>query len=168
MPGPETRRRLSAARAVLKPALVLGVVLAGALLAGSAEPSEQGLRISDPWMRFILPSRPAAGYFTLSNATSEPRTLVGAASPACGMLMLHRTVREGDVDRMAMVKDVEVPAHGRVSFSPGGDHLMCMSPSPQMRPGLSVAVTLRFANGGEMAASFLVRGAGETSAAPNR
>jgi hypothetical protein len=148
--------------------LVLGVVLAGALAAGTAEPSERGFVVGDPWMRFVMPSRPAAGYFTLSNATSAPVTLVGAASPACGALMLHRTVREGNVDTMAMVKDVTVPAHGSVSFAPGGYHLMCMSPSPQMIPGHSVAVTLRFANGGEITANFPVRGPAETSVAPNR
>jgi periplasmic copper chaperone A len=157
-----------AAKAALDLTLFLCVVLAGALAADTAEPSEQGLLIGDPWMRFIMPSRPAAGYFTLSNATSEPRTLVGAASPACGALMLHRTVDEGGVDRMAMVKDVGVPAHGSVSFAPGGYHLMCMSPSPQMIPGRSVAVTLRFADGAEISASFPVRGAADTSIAPPR
>lgn len=156
-------RRSPAARAALTRMLVLGVVLAGALAAGTAQPLEQGLAIGNSWMRFIMPSRPAAGYFTLSNATSAPVTLVGAASPACGALMLHRTVHEGNVDTMAMVKDVIVPAHGGVSFAPGGYHLMCMSPSPQMIPGHSVRITLRFANGVEITASFPVRGPAETN-----
>jgi periplasmic copper chaperone A len=162
MACPRARRSL-AARAALRRMLVLGVVLGGALAAGIAEPSEQGFVVRDPWMRFVMPSRPAAGYFTLSNATSAPLTLVGATSPACGALMLHRTVHEGNVDTMAMVKDVTVPAHGTVSFAPGGYHLMCMSPSPQMISGHSVAVTLRFANGGEITASFPVRGPAETN-----
>ena len=161
-------RRSPAARAALDLTLFLCVVLAGALAADTAEPSEQGLLIGDPWMRFIMPSRPAAGYFTLSNATSEPRALVGAASPACDALTLHQTVHEGGVDKMAMVKDVSIPAHGSVSFVPGGYHLMCMSPLPQMVPGHSVVVTLRFADGGEISASFPVRGAADSSIAPSR
>lgn len=156
-------QRSPAAKAAVDLTVFLCVVLVGAFAAGAAEPSEQGLLIGDPWMRFIMPSRPAAGYFTLHNATSEPRTLVGAASPACGALMLHQTVHEGGVDRMAMVKDVSVPAHGSVSFAPGGYHLMCMSPSLQMIPGHSVAVTLRFADGGEISGSFPVRGVSDTS-----
>jgi len=154
--------------AALDGMLALGVVLAGALAVEPAAPAEQGLLVGDPWMRFVMASRPAAGYFILSNATPEPRTLVGAASPACGMLMLHQTVHQGGVDRMEMVKEVAVPANGSVSFAPGGYHLMCMSPSPDLIPGRSVAVTLRFANGGELTASFPVRGASDTPAPPPR
>lgn len=110
-------------------------------------------------MRFIIPSRPAAGYFTLSNQTAQPRTLVGADSPACGMLMLHRSLTDSGVDRMTMVQDIDVPAHGQVVFAPGGYHLMCMSPTPVMVPGHSVSVTLRFKDGGAITASFPVRGA---------
>ncbi|HZZ59744.1 MAG TPA: copper chaperone PCu(A)C [Roseiarcus sp.] len=161
-------RRSSAANTALDLTLFVCVALAGALAADTAEPSEQGLLIGDPWMRFIMPSRPAAGYFTLTNATPESRTLVGASSPACGALMLHQTVHKGGVDKMAMVKDISVPAHGSVTFAPGSYHLMCMSPSPQMIPGHSVAVTLRFADGGEISASFSVRGAAGTSIAPPR
>jgi hypothetical protein len=74
------------------------MILAGALAPDTAAHAlEQGLLISDPWIRFITPSRPAAGYFTLSNATDQSRMLVGAASPACGMLMLHRTIHDGGV-----------------------------------------------------------------------
>jgi hypothetical protein len=60
---------------------------------------------------------------------------------------------------MAMIKTIDIPAHGSVSFAPGGYHLMCMSPSQQMIPGHSVAVLLHFANGGEITASFPVRSA---------
>ena len=153
-------RRSPKVRAALSRILFLCGILDGALAADAgANATEQGFRISDPWMRFIMPSRPAAGYFTLSNETDEPRKLVGAASPACGTLMLHETVHEGGVDAMAMVKSISVPAHGSVTFAPGGYHLMCISPSAQMIPGHSVAVTLRFVNGGEATASFPVRSA---------
>jgi periplasmic copper chaperone A len=161
-------RRAPSAKAALDLTLFLCAGLAGALAADPAEPSERGLLIGDPWMRFIMPSRPAAGYFTLTNATSAPRTLVGAASPACGALMLHQTVHEGGVDKMAMVNDVSIPAHGSVSFAPGGYHLMCMSPLPQIVPGHSVVVTLRFADGGEISAGFPVRGAADPAIAPLR
>jgi periplasmic copper chaperone A len=139
--------------------LLLLALLGGALaVGGAARAAEPGLSISDAWMRFILPSRPAAGYFTLSNGTAQARALVGAASPACGMLMLHRSLHENGEDRMVMVKSVPVPAHGAVEFAPGGYHLMCMSPKG-MSPGNSVAVTLRFDDGGTLSASFPVRNA---------
>jgi copper(I)-binding protein len=121
--------------------------------------AEPGLSISDAWMRVVLPSRPAAGYFTLSNTSAMDRRLVGAATPACGKLMLHRSVHQGGQDRMEMVSGVPVPAHGAVKFAPGGNHLMCLWPTADVAPGHALTVTLRFADGGTLAAIFAVRGA---------
>jgi periplasmic copper chaperone A len=136
--------------------LSLGV-LAGMLAALSAAAAEPGLVVKDGWIRSIVPSRPAAGYFALSNETDRDRTLVGASSPACGTLMLHQSLHESGQDRMEMVEKVPVPAHGTVNFTPGGYHLMCMSPSKEMASGHSVPVTLRFADHGTITANFAVR-----------
>lgn len=134
--------------------------LIGALAAGpAAEAAEPGLTVSDAWLRLVLPSRPAAGYLTLSNETDRAQALVGAESPACGSLMLHRSVQENGQDRMEMVMTVAVPAHGHISFAPGGYHLMCMMPAKEITPGGSVPVTLRFEDGGSVTATFEVRGA---------
>jgi periplasmic copper chaperone A len=139
--------------------LVLGLV--AGMLAGAvgARAGAGGLALSDPWFRLVMPSLPAAGYFTLSNSGAAAQSLVGASSPGCGMLMLHRSINQGGQERMVMVQSVAVPAHGKVSFAPGGYHLMCMSPSAALRPGQSVPVTLRFAGGGSLTASFPVRNA---------
>lgn len=147
------------ARPMHRALLVLGVVagmLAGAAGAGAGQ---DGLALEHPWFRLVMPSLPAAGYFTLSNSGAAPQSLVGASSPGCGMLMLHRSLDQGGEERMAMVQSVAVPAHGKFSFAPGGYHLMCTSPTAAMRPGQSVPVTLRFADGGSLTASFPVRSA---------
>jgi periplasmic copper chaperone A len=125
----------------------------------AARADEPGLVISQAWMRLIIPSRPAAGYFILSNPAGRARMLVGAASPGCGDLMLHRTVSDNGQERMEMVESVPVPAHGEVKFAPGGYHLMCMSPTAAATPGGSVPVTLRFQDGFSLTANFAVRGA---------
>jgi copper(I)-binding protein len=153
--GARRRRRPVARAGALVPAAIIAAVLA----ATTAQAASDGLSVSDPWMRFILPARPAAGYFTLSNQTDTDRTLVGAASPACGMLMMHRSARQNGRDAMVMVDKVPAPAHGAVKFAPGGYHLMCMSPAPTMAPGQTVKVTLRFADGATLSAQFPVRGA---------
>lgn len=142
------------------PALVALATLAAACIAGAAaRAAEPGVSVSAAWMRLVLPSRPAAGYFTLHNDSDRATALTGADSPACGMLMLHRSVHQNGEDRMVMVKRVPLPPHGAVSFAPGGYHLMCMSPSAAMKAGNSVPVTLRFEDGGAVTASFPVRGA---------
>ncbi len=127
------------------------------LAVAAAQAAAPGLSVSDAWIRMVVPSRPAAGYFTLSNETADDRTLVGATSPACGMLMLHRSLHQGGQDRMEMVKSIPVRAHGTVKFAPGGYHLMCTSPSKEVTPGHSVPVTLSFASGESVTASFAVR-----------
>jgi hypothetical protein len=110
-------------------------------------------------MRMIIASRPAAGYFTLSNKTDKKQILVSAASPACGMLMLHQSLHKNGQEHMVMVKSIPVPAHGKVTFAPGGYHLMCMSPTKDVVKGHSIPVTLRFAGNASLTASFMVRGA---------
>jgi periplasmic copper chaperone A len=124
-----------------------------------AQAADSGLVISDPWVRTIIPSRPAAGYFTLVNKTTKTAELVGASSPACGTLMLHHSVNQNGVEKMLMVKSIAVPAGGQVKFAPGGYHLMCMMPSKDVTPGHSMPITLRFADGGTITANFPIHGA---------
>jgi copper(I)-binding protein len=124
--------------------------------------ADLGLVISKPWMRFIIPGRPAAGYFVLSNETDRERTLTGASSPACKSIMLHRSLHEDGMERMVMVDSVPIPAHGGAAFSPGGYHLMCMMPTDAVRnaadAGASVPVTLVFADGAHLRVDFVVKG----------
>ena len=148
-----------AASRVRRATSAAGALAAALALASAASAAPNGLVISGQWFRLIMPSLPAAGYFILSNATAAPQRLVGAASPACGRLMLHKSVSANGTERMVMVASVPVPAHGKIEFAPGGYHLMCMSPSAAMKPGQTVPVTLRLADGETVIASFPVRGA---------
>lgn len=119
----------------------------------------QMVSIAGPWIRFINPTTPAAGYFTVTNAGARPAVITGASSPDCGSLMLHQSRNVNGVDQMEMVSSVTVPAHGSVKFAPGGYHLMCMSPSANVVPGRTVPVTLTFADHRTVTKPFMVRGA---------
>lgn len=136
--------------------LVCAALGAGTSL--SAQAAENGLAVSDAWMRVVMPLHPASGYFTLSNKTDHPYVLVGASSPGCGSLMLHQSALRNGQEHMAMVQVVAVPMHGFVKFSPGGYHLMCIKPTDEMKPGNSVPVTLTFKDGATVTADFQVRG----------
>ena len=130
------------------------------MLAPALAAAAGGVSIEKPWMRFIIKARPAAGYFTLKNDGNSAVELTGASSSACGMLMLHQTKSENGIDRMTMVKSVKVPAHGSLSFAPGGYHLMCMQPQSSMAIGAKVPVILKFADGETVSAAFPVKGPG--------
>ncbi len=129
------------------------------LAAAPARAAEPGVSLQGGWMRMLIASRPAGGYFTLSNSGVQDRTLTGASSPACGSVMLHESEHNGGTERMVMVAKVKVPAHGALQFAPGGYHLMCMHPGTAMRAGAEVPMTLRFADGGSLSAPFAVKGA---------
>jgi periplasmic copper chaperone A len=144
-------------------ASLLGLALATALAAMPARAADPagtpGLVLSNQWFRAVTSKLPEAGYFDLTNNSGKATRLVGAFSPACGTLMLHQTISLNGVDRMVMVRSLELPAHGALHFAPGGYHLMCVSPTPDAKPGHSVSVTLRFADGATLEASFPVHGA---------
>lgn len=139
-----------------KPMILAWAIMAltpGVTLAGAAAP----LTVSQPWVRVVAGPTPAAAYFTLSNASGTPAVLVGASSPDCAALMMHQSRNVNGVESMTMVARRTVPPHGRIVFSPGGFHLMCMSPSKAVRPGGSLPITLRFGDGRRLTARFPVR-----------
>lgn len=139
-------------------AAVLGPVLATALGA-TAMAAGPSVSVSKAWMRFIIAARPAAGYMTLTNTGSATQVLTGASSPACGMIMLHRSVSKNGAEMMSEMKQVSIAPNASVSFAPGGYHLMCMSPDKDMATEKSVPVKLEFRDGTSVRADFQVRGA---------
>ena len=117
------------------------------------------ITITGAWIRALPAGIPSGGYFTLHNAGPEPVTLVGASSPGCGMLMLHKSETMGGMSKMEDVTGVDVPPNGTIAFAPGGYHLMCMDAKPVIRPGGTVPVTLIFKNKFRLQAPFAVRNA---------
>jgi copper(I)-binding protein len=94
---------------------------------------------------------------TLRNTTAEPVALTGASSPACEMMMLHRTEHSGGQERMVPVKRITIRAHGTFRFAPGAYHVMCMK--PKMHVGETIPVRLRFADAPPLTTQFRVYGA---------
>lgn len=118
--------------------------------------------VSKSWIRFLLPSLPAAGYMVLQNNGNSPEILTSAQSPACSSLMLHESKDDSGMAMMMAVPSIVIPAHGTISFTPGGYHLMCMD--PKMKPGDEIPVTLTLQSGAEINFSAKVYGA--TAAPP--
>jgi len=133
------------------------LVLAFAMI--SAPVFAAGVTVKDGWFRALPANLPSGGYFTLHNGDAQTLTLTGAESPACGMLMLHKTENKGGTGMMMDMPTVAVPAGSDLAFSPGGYHLMCMGPKPAMKPGATVPVTLDFADGSKVSANFAVKNA---------
>jgi copper(I)-binding protein len=145
-------------RTNVNPAAIAAMLLSVSCLAcPSRAAAAQPLTVAKAWVRYLLPTIPAAGYMTIKNNGATDAVLVAAASPACGMLMLHESQDNSGMSMMMDVPKITIPAHGSVTFAPGGYHLMCMSPS--MAIGDRVRMTLSFQNGETLSVTAPVYGA---------
>jgi copper(I)-binding protein len=149
------RKHRFATSRVIRATLISAYVICGlhsAALAG-------GVSVTNAWIRALPAPDPAGGYFDLFNNSGKRIALTGASSPACGMLMLHKTDTMGGMASMSDVERIPVAVGAHLRFTPGSYHLMCMNPTPAIRPGNTVPVTLEFEDGGKVTADFKVRNA---------
>ena len=125
------------------------------LTVSAAAPMPASVAVTEGWFRALPPSVPSGGYFTLRNTGTKPLTLTDVETPACGMVMMHKSSNGG----MEHVMSLEVAAGETVTFAPGGYHLMCMDTKPALKPGARVPVTFHFAGNQDVTATFDVRNA---------
>jgi len=107
--------------------------------------------VTGGWFRAMPASVPSGGYFVLKNTSGKKLTLTDIETQACGMAMMHRSVNGG----MDHVMSLDITAGETASFAPGGYHLMCMD--AKLKPGTTVPVTFRFADGSSATATFAVK-----------
>jgi copper(I)-binding protein len=131
------------------------VILLGMTAPALAAPFD----VTNAWFRALPGNLPAGGYFDGQNTTRSDVAILGAQSDGCSTVMIHRSSNTGGMSKMEMVDQVPVPAGGKVSFAPGGYHLMCVRPTALMKIGGKVPVVLHLSDGTRVAAAFAVRGA---------
>jgi copper(I)-binding protein len=125
------------------------------LLAAAGQAQAADIAVRDGWFRAMPASLPSGGYFTIRNSGGKPVTLTGMESPACGMLMMHKSSHGG----MDHVMSLPIAAGQTMTFAPNGHHLMCMDATALLRPGGFVPVTFAFEGGMRVTANFQVRDA---------
>lgn len=146
----------------------LSLVVVG--LVGCAPPASPGpqIAVENPWARPTIgltvgggamppmPGMPAmaadqldsAAYLVVVNRGNQPDSLIRASSDAAGQIEFHETQMQGDIAQMAPISHVDVPANGRVQFSPGGYHLMLENLNRDLRVGDTITLTLQFEKSG--------------------
>jgi copper(I)-binding protein len=127
--------------------------IAAASLATAAEAAPQ---VSAAWSRPAAAGTTGAGFMTLTNPGSSPDALVSVESPWAKDTQVHQSSMAGGVARMQRVERVEIPAGGKVTFAPGGYHLMFMGLGRALRTGDRLPATLTFASGAKVNAQFVV------------
>lgn len=117
-----------------------------------------GIAISDGWARQPNPAHAmAAGYLTIRNHQPQPVTLVGASSPAAGVVELHEMITAGGIMSMRQVKTIAIAPGATVELRPGGLHLMLIDLTRPLQPGQTIDVTLRFDDGSSRQVQLPIR-----------
>lgn len=112
---------------------------------------------SHAWIRVMPGALPAGAYVTLENTGNTAIVLISASSPNYRAVMLHRSTFSNGMSHMHPVKQLTLPAHGTVTFAPGGYHLMLMHATHPVKPGDTVPITLHFADGRALLVQFAAR-----------
>jgi hypothetical protein len=119
----------------------LGLVL----LAHSA--SAQAVVVKSAWARATVQGQMATGAFMSLQSASGAR-LVGVSSPVAGVSEVHEMRMEGNVMKMAALKEaLELPAGMTVELKPGSYHLMLMDLKAPLKKDSTVPLTLVFVDG---------------------
>jgi copper(I)-binding protein len=74
----------------------------------------------------------SAGYFTLTNHTSDTIVITAVTSPQFGSVEMHESVIEEGIARMVELRDLTLPPDSSIEFRPGGKHLMLMQPADEL------------------------------------
>ena len=103
-------------------------------------------------------SMPAAGnssvgaaFLQIRNTGQSADTLVAVATDAAERAELHETVIENNFAKMLARPDgLAVPAQGQLVFGPGGNHIMLVGLKQSLTAGMTVKLTLSFAQAGSV------------------
>jgi Uncharacterized protein conserved in bacteria len=91
----------------------------------------------------------AAVYLELT--AHEPDQLLGAASPIADRVEIHQTSIENDMTRMRPVERLPLKRNERVTFAPGGTHIMLHGLDEPLAEGQRFPLELKLEKAGTIA-----------------
>lgn len=121
-------------------------ILSSLLLAACCVASAQAaapVEVQGAWARPIVKGQDSSGaYMTLT--ARAPLTLVGAETPAAGIVEIHEMKMEGDVMKMRAADTLPLGPGRPLKLAPGGFHFMLMDLKAPFNTGSHITMTLRF------------------------
>jgi len=130
-----------------------------------ALPAQAEVKITDPWVRAVVPGQTATGAFMRVTSTTDA-AIIGVASPAAKVVEIHEMKMEGGVMRMGAVDRLPLPAGKPVELGPGGYHVMLMGLTGAPKAGDTVPITLTVAEPGGRTQKVEVRATVRALTAP--
>ena len=123
--------------------VIAAAFFSAAVHAQTQAQSQAQVSVEQAWVRATVPQQRATGAFMQLRAPAST-TLVGASSPAAGIVEIHEMAMQDNVMRMRQVPAIALPAGKTVELKPGGFHVMLLDLKQQVKAGDSVALTLVF------------------------
>ena len=102
------------------------------------------ISVENEWAR-VTPSGTGSVYMEIKNNGNSDDKLLSASSDKAGMVMIHRSIREGDISKMIHIPDgITIPGNSSVSLKPGDYHLMLMNLDKNLSLGDKISIILNF------------------------
>lgn len=141
--------------APLAAAGVAAVLLSGCAAANTAEPLSTGqdpatqassVQVSEAWIK-AADDGMTGGFAVLENTSDQDVALVKADTDLAGSVELHEMAGSGTAMSMKELDGpLNVPAHSTVELAPGGNHVMLMGLTQELKVGESPELVLTFAD----------------------
>lgn len=132
----------------------------------AATSADGQLEILAPWARATPgnPDESSAAYMQIRSVGEGDRLV--AASWEGGLareVQIHEMVMSGGQMKMQQVAGWDIPAGGTLELAPGGNHVMLLGLSAQLKPGDTVTLTLTFEQAGDVMVEVPVQDAAAES-----
>ena len=132
------------------------------------------LQIQNPWVR-LVPNKTTAAYMVISNPSARPVKILGFSAAMATRAELHQTQSVDPSDHLGMdhsnmpgmegaevtgmreVKEIIIPAKGKLELKPGGTHLMLVGLKQSLTAGQKVRIVLRLEGGRTQNVDAVVR-----------
>ena len=144
------------------PLAALTALVAPLALVSCAEPLP--LYVDQAWIRPNPNGQgPAAGYLVIHGGEAAVR-LLRVTSDAAMRIEMHQSVTQDGMTTMEKIDSLDVPAKEKVTFEPGGKHLMIFNINPAAIQAGKLTMTLLFSNDDRLIVDAQIRDAGGAGA----
>lgn len=128
----------------------LGAAGCGQESTPASQSAGNGIEVANARMVLnAVSGNPAAIYFSLTNNTERAITVRGASVADAESAMLHNYQEWDGKMVMGEMAPLALQPGATSTFEPGGQHVMVMGVSPQLRAGGTTQVTLNLLGGGK-------------------
>ena len=158
------RKRDSHESLIMRASLSLIALAAPLALAACGDPAPT--YIDQAWVR-LSPNRdtPSAGYFVAHGGDAATQ-LRGVLTDYALRVEMHESMNHDGMMMMQKIDSVDIPAKGKVAFTPGGKHLMIWGVNDTAISRGKMTFTFLLANGDRLLVDAVIQKPGAPAPAP--